>query len=162
VPELEVLADRVSASVPRALEQHRAELAELVERQVELELERLTGELVAEALARRNGAGDTGEGHEADDVSRLDTPGGSNLPATVAAARLAGGCCRAPRSAATPVPPRDCGLAVTTAGGSASTPAPDAHDEPAARTRARLRRGPRAATRNLDRTPSASETGERL
>jgi hypothetical protein len=39
-----------------ALDRHRAELAELVARQVDVELERLAGELVAETLARRNGA----------------------------------------------------------------------------------------------------------
>jgi hypothetical protein len=76
VPALEVHDGRIAEAVARALEQHRAELAELVARQVEFELERLAGELVADALARRNGAGETGEGDRADDVSRLDTPGG--------------------------------------------------------------------------------------
>jgi hypothetical protein len=76
VPALEVHDGRIAEAVARALDAHRAELAERVERQVELELERLTGELVAEALARRNGAGETGEGDRADDVSGLDTPGG--------------------------------------------------------------------------------------
>jgi hypothetical protein len=52
----EVLDGRLSEAVARALEQHRAELAELVEQQVEAELERLAPELVDEALARRNGA----------------------------------------------------------------------------------------------------------
>jgi hypothetical protein len=52
----EVLDGRIAEAVARALEQHRAELAELVARQVDAELERLAGELVAETLARRNGA----------------------------------------------------------------------------------------------------------
>jgi hypothetical protein len=52
----EVLDGRIAEAVARAVEQHRAELAELVARQVDAELERLAGELVAETLARRNGA----------------------------------------------------------------------------------------------------------
>jgi hypothetical protein len=47
------LSTTVSEAVERVLEQHRAELVELVEQQVEAELERLAGELVAEAIARR-------------------------------------------------------------------------------------------------------------
>jgi DNA-directed RNA polymerase subunit M/transcription elongation factor TFIIS len=60
------LADAVSEAVAAALEVHRAELVELVEVQVEAELERLAGELVAEAIARRNGHADSrGEGSQA-------------------------------------------------------------------------------------------------
>jgi hypothetical protein len=56
VAPAEVLDGRLSDVVARALGQHRAELAELAARQVGAELERLAGELVAETLARRNGA----------------------------------------------------------------------------------------------------------
>jgi hypothetical protein len=55
VPHAE-LSTTVSKAVERALAEHRAELVELVEAQVEAELERLSGELVAEAIARRNGS----------------------------------------------------------------------------------------------------------
>jgi hypothetical protein len=50
-----VLAGRIETAVAAALEVHRGELAALVERQVEAELERLVDELVLEAIARRNG-----------------------------------------------------------------------------------------------------------
>jgi hypothetical protein len=50
------LHGRIETAVAAALEQHRAELAAIVQRQVEAELERLVDELVADAVARRNGA----------------------------------------------------------------------------------------------------------
>jgi hypothetical protein len=72
VPALEV-PGRIAEAVARALEQHRAELAELVERQVDAELERLAGELVTESLARRNGE-PNGSG-EAVELKRCSTCG---------------------------------------------------------------------------------------
>jgi hypothetical protein len=49
------LLGRIETAVAHALEAHRAELAALVEQHVAAEPERLVAELVADALARRNG-----------------------------------------------------------------------------------------------------------
>jgi hypothetical protein len=67
VPPADVLSTTASEAVKRALEEHRAELVELVERQVETGLERLAAELVAEAIARGNGGDPRSNRHRADE-----------------------------------------------------------------------------------------------
>jgi hypothetical protein len=68
----DVLSTTVSEAVAHALEVHRAELAELVEQRVEAEVERLASELVAEAVARRNGS-DVADDEQAEELLRCTT-----------------------------------------------------------------------------------------
>jgi hypothetical protein len=144
------LTGRVETAVAAAVEQHRAELAELVEQRVEAELERLVDELVADAIAGRNGAAPRGapsaatvQGDDVDEHARIEQA--EELLRCSTCGRLR----RSTNSAATRAAAAATAAGAARSGASASTRR--AHDELAAKRRRRLHETTHGTTRSLDR-----------